>query len=436
VGIPYFNSPGSFTNDQDNFTQELRFQSNKGSRFTWVLGLYYSDSEQRNMERGESGVNVHTGVADYDLLYQQLFGQTIEERFGFPLFEGKYSYITDTWVWEKQKAAFADATFHVTDKLSVSAGIRYSEVEFEFNAGRASNTQADWTYSGGATKEKPVTPRFNVTYRANDDLMMYANAGKGFRGGGANSAALLDRCAQNIDDLGLGDVRSYESDYVWSYDIGAKGKLLDGRVAYDVGVYTIDWTGIQQSNTLVACGGSYIGNFGEARAKGVDMMFQAVPMDDLLIDVSLGYMNSEYSSQVFASADANAPTLINEGNSLPNVVPFKAALAITYNFFAFGKDSIVRAAYEYGSERSDMMPTQDRTTTQFLANPLVPYVEATHMVRLRTGMDFGSYDVSLFIDNLLDSAPLLSRTSSTQSDYYQVTTWRPRTMGVTLVYRY
>jgi hypothetical protein len=51
-------------------------------------------------------------------------------------------------------------------------------------------------------------------------------------------------------------------------------------------------------------------------------------------------------------------------------------------------------------------------------------------------MDFGSYDVSLFIDNLLDSAPLLSRTSSTQSDYYQVTTWRPRTMGVTLVYRY
>jgi hypothetical protein len=109
---------------------------------------------------------------------------------------------------------------------------------------------------------------------------------------------------------------------------------------------------------------------------------------------------------------------------------------MTYNFFAFGKDSFVRAAYEYGSKRSDMMPTQDRTTTQFLANPLVPYVEATHMVRLRTGMDFGSYDVSVFIDNLLDSAPLLSRTSSTQSDYYQVTTWRPRTMGVTLVYRY
>ena len=436
VGVPYFNSPGSFTNDQDNFTQEFRLQSNRGSRFTWVLGLYYSDSEQRNMERGESGVNERTGVADYDLLYQQLFGQTILERYGFPLFEGKYSYITDTWVWEKQKAAFADATWNVTDKLALSAGVRYSEVEFEFDAGRASNTQADWTYSGGKTKEQPVTPRFNVTYRATDDLMMYANAGKGFRGGGANSAALLDRCAQNIADLGLGDVRSYKSDFVWSYDVGAKGKMFDGRVAYDVGVYTVDWTGIQQSNTLVACGGSYIGNFGEARAKGVDMMFQAVPMDDLLIDLSLGYMNSEYTSQVFASADANAPVLINEGNSLPNVVPFKAALALTYNFFAFGKDGYVRAAYEYGSERDDTLPTQDPTTTQHLANPLVPYVQATHMVRLRSGMDFGSYNVSIFADNLLDSAPLLSRTSSTQSDYYQVTTWRPRTLGVTLVYRY
>ena len=278
VGIPYFTSPGRFTNDQDNFTQELRFQSlNPDARLTWVLGLYYSDGEQRNMEQGESGVNAHTGESDYDRLYQRLFGQTILERFGFPLFEGKYSYITDTWVWEKQKAAFADVTWKVTDKLSLSAGIRYSEVEFEFIAGRASNTQADWTYSGGATKEQPITPRYNVTYQATDDLMLYANAGKGFRGGGANSAALLDRCAQNIADLGLGDVRAYESDYVWSYDVGAKGNMLDGSIAYDVGAYVIDWTGIQQSNTLVACGGSYIGNFGEARAQGVDMMLQAVP---------------------------------------------------------------------------------------------------------------------------------------------------------------
>jgi outer membrane receptor protein involved in Fe transport len=437
VGIPYFNSPGSFTNDQDNFTQELRIQSlNQDSRLTWVLGLYYSDGEQRNMERGESGVNIHTGESDYDRLYQQLFGQTILERFGFPLFEGKYSYITDTWVWEKQKAAFADVTWKVTDKLSLSAGIRYSDVEFEFIAGRGSNTQADWTYSGGATKEQPVTPRFNVTYRATDDLMLYANAGKGFRGGGANSAALLDRCAQNIADLGLGDVTSYESDYVWSYDVGAKGTMLDGGLAYDVGAYVIDWSGIQQSNTLVACGGSYIGNFGEARAKGVDMMLQAVPIDDLLIDLSLGYMNSEYTAQVFSSADASASVLINEGNSLPNVVPFKAALGMTYNFFAFGNDSYVRAAYEYSSRRSDTLPTQDRATTQFLGNPLVPYLPETHMVRLRTGMDVGSYNVSVFVDNLLDSAPLLSRSSSTQSDYYQVSTWRPRTLGVTLVYRY
>jgi outer membrane receptor protein involved in Fe transport len=435
VGIPYFTSPGSFTNDQDNFTQELRFQSKGNSRLTWLIGLYYSDTEQRNMEQGESGIN-QQGVSDYDRLYQRLFGQTIEERFGFPLFEGKYSYITDTWVWEKQKAVFADATWWITDTFSVSAGIRYSEMKFEFDAARASNTQAGWTHSGGKTKEYPVTPRVNVTWRPADNLMLYANAGKGFRGGGANSAALLDRCAQNIADLGLGDVRSYESDYVWSYDVGAKGKLLEGRIAYDIAAYTVDWTGIQQSNTLVACGGSYIGNFGEARAKGLDMMFQVAANDDLLIDLSFGYMKSEYTSQVFASADVGAPTLINEGNSLPNVVPFKAALALTYNYRAFRRNGYVRAAYEYSGRRSDMLPTQDRGTTQYLANPAFPYLPETHMVRLRGGLDLGDCDVSVFVDNLLDSSPLLSRTSSTQSDYYQVSTWRPRTVGMTLIYRY
>ncbi|WP_129778364.1 TonB-dependent receptor [Peristeroidobacter soli] len=436
VGVPYFNSPGRFTNDQRNFTQELRLQSsNPGARFTWVLGLYFSDAEQRNMEQGESGVSMD-GVADYDRLYRRLFGQTVLQRFGFPLFDGKYSYVTDTWVWENQKAAFADATWKMTDRLSLSAGLRYSEMKFEFDAARASNTQAGWTYSGGKTKEFPVTPRFNLTYRATDELMMYANAGKGFRGGGANSAAVLDRCAQNIRDLGLGDVAAYDSDYVWSYDLGAKGKLIDGRVAYDVSAYVIDWSGIQQSNTLVACGGSYIGNFGEARAKGVDMMLQAVPVPDLLIDLSLGYMSSEYTAQVMSSAESDASVLISDGNSLPNVVPFKAALGVTYNFFAFDNASYVRAAYEYSSRRSDRLPTQDPTTTQYLANPPFPYLPETHMVRLRGGMDFGSYDVSVFVDNLLDSAPLLSRTSSTQSDFYQVSTWRPRTLGVTVVYRY
>jgi len=436
VGVPYFNSPGGFTNDQDNFTQELRLQSRSSSRFTWILGLYYSDAQQRNMEAGESGIDAVTGEADYDRLYRRLFGQSILERFGFPLFDGRYSYITDMWVWEKQQAIFADATWNVTDKLSVSAGVRYSQMKFEFNAGRASNTQAGWTYSGGKTKEHPVTPRFNVTYRATEDLMLYANAGKGFRGGGANSAALLDRCAQSIADLGLGDVRSYKSDYVWSYDIGAKGKLFDGRLAYDVGAYTVDWTGIQQSSSLVGCGGSYIGNFGEARAKGVDMMFQAVPLRDLLVDLSFGYMNSEYTSQVLSSADAGAPVLINDGNSLPNVAPYKASLALTYSFMAFGKDSYVRAAYEYSSRRSDRLPTQDPGTTQYLANPPFPYLPETHMVRLRGGVSLGGCDVSIFVDNLLDSAPLLSRTSSSQSDYYQVSTWRPRTLGVTLVFRY
>jgi hypothetical protein len=147
-------------------------------------------------------------------------------------------------------------------------------------------------------------------------------------------------------------------------------------------------------------------------------------------------MNSEYTSQVFASADANAPTLINEGNSLPNVVPFKAALAVTYNYRAFRRDGYVRAAYEYSGRRSDMLPTQDPGTTQYLANPPFPYLPETHMVRLRGGLDLGECDVSVFVDNLLDSAPLLSRTSSTQSNYYQVSTWRPRTVGMTLVYRY
>jgi outer membrane receptor protein involved in Fe transport len=435
VGVSYFNAPGRIINGQENFTQELRIQSdNRDSRLTWVAGVYYSEAKQHNVERGESGRNLYTGQSDYDRLYEQLWGMTVLERHGFPLFEGYISYVTDTWVEEKQQAIFADASWQVTDKLSVSAGIRVSEVEFSFEAGRASNTQADWTYNGGSSDERAVTPRFNITYQVGDDTMMYANAAKGFRGGGANSSSIIDRCSQYIAELGLGDVSQYDSDFVWSYDVGVKGQALQGRVAYDVGVYNIDWTGIQQSNSLVGCGLSYIGNFGDARSRGVDLTVQAAPLDDLLLDVSVGYMNSEFTELVTSSAAPNATVVINEGNSLPNITPWKLALAATYNFDAFGRESFVRAAWEYGSKQDGILPTQDPLTSQY--NPAIPFLPANNMVRLRTGMSFDSLDVSLFADNLLDSAPLLSRSSSSRTDYYQVSTWRPRTFGVSVIYRY
>lgn len=435
VGVPDFQAPGNIVNAQENFTQELRFQSdNRNARFTWVAGAYYSKAKQHNVERGMSGRNAHTGESDYDRLYQKLWGMTVLERHGFPLFEGYISYVTDTWVEEEQRALFADASWQATDKLSLSAGVRLSEVDFYFIAARASNTQADWTYNDGSANERATTPRVNVTYQLTDDTMVYANAAKGFRGGGANSSSIINRCAEYIAQLGLGDVSQYESDSVWSYDLGVKGNAFGGRLVYDVGVYNINWTGIQQSNSLVGCGLSYIGNFGDATSHGVDLTVQAAPTDNLLIDLSVGYMNSEYDDLVRSSAAPNATIVINEGNSLPNVVPWKAALAATYNFNAFGREGFFRAAYEYGGRQDGMLPSQDPTTSQY--NPAIPILPATNMVRIRTGMSFDSLDVSFFVDNLLDSAPLLSRNSSSRSEYYQVSSWRPRTLGMTLIYRY
>ncbi len=232
----------------------------------------------------------------------------------------------------------------------------------------------------------------------------------------------------------MGDVSQYDSDFVWSYDVGTKGDALGGRLAYDVGVYSIEWEGIQQSNSLIGCGLSYIGNFGNAKSQGFDLSLQAAPTDNLLIDLSLGYMNSEYSDLVRSSSAPNATIVINKGNSLPNVIPWKGALSATYNFDAFGRESFIRAAYEHGSRQDNTLPTQDPLTSQY--NAAIPILPATNMVRLRAGMNFDSFDVSLFADNLLDSAPLLGRSSSSRSEYYQVSSWRPRTVGMTVVYRY
>jgi hypothetical protein len=60
---------------------------------------------------------------------------------------------------------------------------------------------------------------------------------------------------------------------------------------------------------------------------------------------------------------------------------------------------------------------------------------------MRAGVSFGGYDISLFCNNLTDSHPVLSQSPSIKINPaelvdYQLTTYRPRTYGITAIYRY
>ena len=72
------------------------------------------------------------------------------------------------------------------------------------------------------------TPRFTLTYLANNDLTFYGNVAKGTKPGGFN-------------DSGSPKI-AYDEEEAWNYEVGAKVTILDGRGTWNSSLYMIDWT--------------------------------------------------------------------------------------------------------------------------------------------------------------------------------------------------
>src|SRR3546814_20931341 len=87
------------------------------------------------------------------------------------------------------------------------------------------------------------------------DLLL---SSKGCRPGGGNTSVPGLWGMWDLPTLGLAQVAStYESDRVWSYEVGAKKASGDGRVNVQASAFLIDWNNSQQTVPLTRCGFAY-----------------------------------------------------------------------------------------------------------------------------------------------------------------------------------
>ena len=112
-----------------------------------------------------------------------LFGLPV----GFPLpiveADGAFTVAFDQSI-DEQYAAFANVDFKLTDKLTVTAGVRASRMEFEFLG--TSEFVGFPDSASGKAEESPITPKVGIEYKPSENWLIYASAAEGFRPGGAN----------------------------------------------------------------------------------------------------------------------------------------------------------------------------------------------------------------------------------------------------------
>ncbi|MBS0396648.1 MAG: TonB-dependent receptor, partial [Proteobacteria bacterium] len=463
-----------FHDQQHNFYQEIRIASTDAkARFTWNAGLFFSHTNE----------NIPESIYDNNLEAET--GGGVCAWAGVPCPNGLIYYGPEDRIIEKQLAAFGEASFKFTDTLKATVGLRVSKIDVDgttgFGGAFTFTPLSPLTTGEAKSSEKPVTPKFVLAYQPDADNMFYASAGKGFRAGGINIEVAAS-CAPDLATLGLpvgSDGQrhvpgSYDSDSLWSYELGAKNTLLDRKLQINSSVFIIDWNKIQQQVYLPSCGEQFFANLGKVQSRGGDIDITYRPVRELTLNLTAAYTDARYTQNSCAGtrvaqgafcADptgASGPTapVVSQGDRLLGAPwSFQASAEYATQLSSFGgRTMYMRVDYQRSTAQTALIPGLDDRNALF--DDSVPGLPATSDLSLRLGMRFSGFDLSVFGTNLTNQHPLLFASrdiawdcasgahcspnvpfdpntfSGSMDNLYFGRGVRPRTFGITGTYRY
>ena len=241
---------------QTAFTQELRLQDNNQSdRFNWIAGLFYQKSYVRDQYAASDPRFLDIINLSQEANGEPPFDSLTDSFFGTELYQGKYSNFVRNEHRDRQYAAYAQADYEVIDRLKLTAGARYTIAKYEFTGfGAGPVLSSEGQTDRADTTSKTFTPKFGVSFQADQNNLFYASASKGVRGSGVASPVggncVDDAAAIGIDPYATLDVKP---DSIWSYEIGSKNRLFDGKLAVDLSAYRVDWKNVQTLIVLPQC---------------------------------------------------------------------------------------------------------------------------------------------------------------------------------------
>ena len=412
----------TLNNEVRQFSQEVRMASKaydpSVSAWTWLAGAYAANLNTDVLENDYvHGVNATfaqfgASPSDPNVLYGAL-------PQGFPnddSYYGQYHY------HDTQQAVFGEANYYFSPTLHATVGMRYMRAteNFENNQGlfyQGGSTFSDTTFNGSKS-----TPKFSLTWEIDPTNTLYASAAEGFRIGGTNYPVPVGLC-----NLPGPTPTSYNSDSLWSYELGNKSRFLNNRLSFNASVFYVKWKNMQQS-IILPCAFDYDVNVGDATTYGAEFELKAKPVSSVLIDLSGGMTHATLDNSDGANAGVVGAV---QGATIPGVPKFNMALTAQYSFSI--SDEIlgfVRGASHWtGTSHGGFQNLPNGELNPDFQRPSYNSVDAS------TGVSRDNWEVSLFVKNLLNNNMVIQR-PIVQSELGEVYRIAPRVIGVSLAAKF
>jgi outer membrane receptor protein involved in Fe transport len=333
--------------------------------------------------------------------------------------------------WTTSYAGFGEVTWKATDKLTAVAGIRYFTESLQ---GVQIQTHPFGGFPATDTNLVPVddpdqtfnrfTWKGNLSYKFNDALLAYGTVSTGFRSGGLNAVS------EPFEPIPA----AYKPDSLINFEVGAKGRLLEGLFDYQADVYFIRWNNIQVQETTGDAAFVFQGNAGEAKIKGLELELTAHPMQYLTASLAGSWQEAYLADGASVFQYDHNDTLGRTGDAIPNVPRFQANFGVNYTRpVVNGWEGMVAADLNFRGRENSYFASA-RLTPILPVEVLPPIYENIQLspytlLNLRVGAIKDEWSVTAFARNLTNKRAQISAINTSQ-DPDALLTVQPRTIGL------
>ncbi|UXM96592.1 TonB-dependent receptor (plasmid) [Bartonella sp. HY329] len=210
-------------------------------------------------------------------------------------------------------AAFGELTYHATDKLDLTGGLRISYDKSKIDAIRLDSYQTGMGYDfSNQASFTSYQPKFSIGYQLNDYTRLFSVISKGYKPGNFNHSIST-----------LLDANPYEPEKAWNYEVGLRSSLFDNSLDIALSLYHIRSNDKQIYVGLI--GQQYIRNVGKANSTGIEFetQWRATNRLTLMANASLG----RFKFTDFTDLDSGFKY---DGKQIPYAPKFKGNINLAY----------------------------------------------------------------------------------------------------------
>lgn len=421
LNVPASYNAGVSVEDKQ-YSQEFRLASPKGEFFDYVVGAYYFGSDLDNKSFSYYGpqADIWNGTPAGSLANVTSIGNGHIQTDSFAL--------------------FAQGTWHLSERLDFTAGVRgtYEEKNASVSrnapvggvavAGAAANARRGraGVYDSGDLNQYSSSPSglLNLSYRITDDVLGYATLSHGEKSGGVNLAVGSAPTA-GADSLLIGTERANNA------ELGFKSTLWDRRLQLNANVF---WTQVNayQTNAYDAANRvQYLTNAGSVRSRGIEFESTVVPLRGLTLNFNGSYNDVSYLSY----KDAPCPPEVSQAPGAPASCDLSGHQVVgaskwignangEYKWnLANGFEPYVTGSYAFRSKAVGTVEDSDY-------GQIPSYAVVNLSTGLRGDFNQGQWDVSLWLKNAFDKTYYTTLWTGGNGGYEGLL-GTPRTLGVT-----